>query len=89
MSDMNQSSGVVPAAPASSASPDSRDTQFQAVDGGTETHSGSTLLVEAYAVLWVILMGFVVAMWRKQSSINTRLDDLEKTIDRAAAVKKK
>lgn len=86
---MNQSAVSAPASPVASSNPDSRDTQFQAVDGGTETHSGQTLMVEAYAVLWIILMGFVVAMWRKQSSINTRLDDLEKTIDRAAAVKKK
>ena len=36
--------------------PEDRSTTFQPVEGGPEQHSGSTLLVEAYAVLWVILM---------------------------------
>lgn len=62
---------------------DDRSATFQAVDAGTETHSGSTLMVEAYAVLWVILMGWIVLLWRKQSGLHARLDDLEQAIDRA------
>jgi hypothetical protein len=79
------------AAPATSkpTTPEDRSTTFQPVEGGTETRSGSTLLVEAYVVLWIILMVWLVTMWRKQGSLNARLDDLERTIDRAAAAKKK
>jgi len=74
------------AAPASSSgTPDGRSTTFQAVEGGGETRSGSTLLVEAYAVLWLILMTWLVLLWRKQASLNARLDGLERAIDRAAA----
>lgn len=72
------------AAPASS-TPDDRAATFQAVEGGAETRSGSALLVEAYAVLWVILMAWLWLSWRKQAALHARLADLERAIDRAAA----
>ncbi len=74
-------------APASSGpkTADDRSTTFQPVEGGTEQHSGTTLLVEAYAVLWVILMAWLLFQWRKQSALKARLDGLESAIDRAAA----
>lgn len=66
--------------------PDDRSTQFEAVQGG-ETYSGSTLLVEAYAAIWLILMAWIFLLWRKQQSLTVRLDGLESAIDRAAAAK--
>jgi hypothetical protein len=80
---------IAPApAPAPTAStPDDRATSFQAVEGGTESRSGETLLVEAYVVLWVILMGWLYLTWRRQSTLGAQLDDLEKTIDKAATKK--
>jgi hypothetical protein len=72
------------AAPASS-TPDDRATAFQPTEGGGEVRSGETLLVEAYVVLWLILMGWLYLTWRRQSSLSAQLDDLEKTIDKAAA----
>lgn len=72
----------------SSSTPDDRATTFQAVEGGQpETRSGETLLVEAYVVLWVILMGWLFLTWRRQSALSAQLDDLEKTIDKKAAAK--
>jgi CcmD family protein len=65
--------------------PDTRSTTFQSVEGGPETHSGSSLLVSAYAVLWVILMAWLFSLWRKQANLHAKIDDLEKTLDRAAA----
>jgi hypothetical protein len=71
-------------------SPDDRATSFQPVEGnGTEQHSGTTLLVEAYVVLWVILMTWLLLLWRKQKGLHARIDDLEKAIDKAAAAQKK
>jgi CcmD family protein len=70
--------------PVASGTPDSRSTSFEAVQGGTETRSGETLLVEAYAAIWILLMGWVLLLWRKQAALNGRLDDLERAIDRAA-----
>jgi hypothetical protein len=75
-------------APKAGSTPDDRSTTFQPVEGGAETRSGSSLLIEAYAVLWIILMIWLVTMWRKQGSLNARLEDLERTIDKAAAKKK-
>jgi CcmD family protein len=72
-------------APSAAVEPSDRSTTFQAVEGGTETHSGTTLMVEAYAVIWTILMVWLVMLWRKQSRLNERLEGLEQAIDRAAA----
>ena len=92
MSDQTTASpGTTASGQTASDAPDARSTTFQAVEGGPETRSGSTLMVEAYAVLWLILMTWLVLLWRKQASLNARLDGLESAIDRAsaAAAKKK
>jgi hypothetical protein len=74
------------AGPASSGptSPDDRATTFQAVKGEPEHYHGETLLVTAYAALWVIILAWVALVWRKQAALTTRLDDLERVIDEAA-----
>jgi CcmD family protein len=61
------------------------DTGLRTVEGGKETHDGPTLVVEAYVVVWVVLMGWLLMLWRRQSSMNKRLDGLESAIDRAVA----
>lgn len=66
-------------APLPSADP-SRSSGFEASEG-KEQYSGETLLVEAYAALWLILMVWIALLWRKQNGLNTRLDELEKAID--------
>lgn len=73
------------AAPTTTTAPDDRATDFRAVEGGGEHRDGATLMVEAYVVLWLILMTWLFTLWRKQKSLHARLDDLEKTIDKAAA----
>jgi hypothetical protein len=81
---------VTSTTPAASGTPDSRGTSFVPVEGGsTEQHSGATLLIEAYAVLWIILMAWLFMLWRKQSTLHAKLDDLERVLDRAAAAQKK
>jgi CcmD family protein len=74
-----------PAKPVPSGAPDSRSNEFTAVDPNVEQFSGSTLLVEAYAAIWIVLMAWIFLLWRKQAGLAERLDDLERTIDRAAA----
>jgi hypothetical protein len=76
------------AAPSASTSPDDRATTFQAVKGEPEHYSGETLLVSAYAVLWVIVLAWVALAWRKQAGLSTRLDDLERVLDDAARKQK-
>lgn len=68
---------------------DDRATTFQPVEGGQEVHSGTTLLVEAYVVLWIILMAWLASVWRKQQGLHARLDELEKVLDKADAQARK
>jgi CcmD family protein len=64
------------------AEPSGRQTEFRAVEGGNETMSGGTLLVEAYAAVWLILFYFVIASWRRQARIDARVDELERAVSR-------
>jgi hypothetical protein len=65
--------------------PGDRATTFQAVQGnGTEQYSGGTLLVVAYAVLWVVMFVWVALVWRKQRTLDSRLADLEGVIQKAS-----
>jgi CcmD family protein len=87
------SSTMAPAAPAAppatmAATPADRATEFTAVEGG-EHYNGSTLMVVAYAAIWVLLMGWIYMLWRKQAVLGDRLDGLERSIDRAAAAAEK
>ena len=78
-----------PAPTSSGSTPDDRAQTFQPVEGGGEQRSGATLMVEAYVVLWVILMGWIFLLWRKQSGLHARLDELEKAIDAADGAQQK
>lgn len=69
---------------ASAKAPEDRSTTFQPVEGGGEMRSGATLLVEAYAVLWVILFGWLVLLWRRQHAQNRRIDELEQLLQKAS-----
>jgi hypothetical protein len=68
--------------------PDDRATAFQAVKGEPEHYSGETLLVTAYAALWVIVLAWVAMAWKKQAGLSRRLDDLERVIGEAARKQK-
>jgi CcmD family protein len=63
-----------------------RATTFQAIQGPGEQHySGEVLLVSAYAIVWAVVLFWVAIVWRKQSALNGRLDELERVLDKAAA----
>lgn len=78
-------SAAAPSAAPASSSPDARATGFQGVDGGAEQYNGATLMVEAYSAVWLLVLGWVVLLWKKQAALTTRLDGLEAAIDKAAA----
>jgi hypothetical protein len=65
--------------------PEGRATTFQAVQGEPEHYNGGVLLVTAYGLLWVILLVWVGAAWRRQRSLDDRLAELEKVIADADA----
>lgn len=77
---MQASSSSSSPSPAPSAEPG----VYVAVQGGAETRSGEALMVEAYIVLWLILMGWLFMLWRKQARIHQKLDALEAVLDAAA-----
>jgi CcmD family protein len=60
--------------------PTGRQTEFRAVEGGTETMSGEVLLVEAYAACWLIVFLFIFFSWRKQARIDARVSELERAV---------
>lgn len=76
-------SGVVlqvPGGDATAKTPDERATGFHAVDGAPEMAGGGTLLVEAYAAVWVIVFGFLLVSWRRQARLDARMAELEKRL---------
>jgi hypothetical protein len=76
---MNQASAPY-GAPSSGAPQDRRPTEFRAVEGGPEIASGEVLLVEAYAALWVVLLGFLLVGWRRQKRMEARIAELERAL---------
>jgi cytochrome c biogenesis protein CcdA len=73
--------------PASS-SADDRATTFQAVPGAQPEHYNAVvLLVSAYALVFAVLVGWVALVWRKAGSMEQRLGELEREIDKAAGAK--
>jgi hypothetical protein len=47
--------------------------------------SGEKLLVEAYAVIWLILFGLVLLSWRRQRTIDDRVTALAGALASARA----
>jgi CcmD family protein len=80
---MSESVKSEPTGQSSEQTPDSRSTTFQAVQGEPEHYSGEMLLVSAYAIVWVVLFGWVALVWRKQNALDARLLELEREIDKA------
>jgi hypothetical protein len=64
-------------------SADDRATEFKAVADTGEHYNGYTLMVEAYAAIWLILMVWLLFIWRKQADLTARVDGLESAIARA------
>lgn len=74
---MNAQTSTPSASPTTTTSADDRATSFRAVQGGNEMQSGERLLVEAYAVIWLVLFGLVLLSWRRQRKIDDRVSSLE------------
>jgi CcmD family protein len=57
-----------------------RSTSFRSVQGGEALQSGEKLLVEAYAVIWVLVFAMVFFSWRRQRKIDERIAGLEQAV---------
>ena len=50
-----------------------------------ESQSGETLLVIAYMFVWIAVLAFVVAAWRRTRGLEGRLDVLERALEKTRA----
>lgn len=73
-------------APASSATPSSATTASPGqpiVDN--QMQSGEALLVEAYMVIWVLVLGYVFLAWRRTRAIEDKMETLEAALQKTRA----
>jgi heme exporter protein C len=55
--------------------------EFVPATGPTEAIPGGDLLVLAYAVIWVLVLGFVILLWRRQAKVFSEVVSLKKQLD--------
>jgi hypothetical protein len=80
---MMHASMIQPSSAPAAGSADDRATEFKAVDGTGEQFNGYTLMVEAYAAIWLIMLVWLAFIWRKQQNLAARVEGLEGAIARA------
>ena len=68
------------------ASPGPSTYQSQPAPNPPETHSGETLLVIAYMLVWLAVLAFVVAAWRRTRGLEGRLASVERALEKTRAV---
>ncbi len=65
---------------------DGQPTSYQPVDANVgESRNGTVLMVEAYVLVWLLLLGWLLFMWLRQRTIDARVDGLEAAVARAEA----
>jgi hypothetical protein len=69
--------------------PDDRATEYKAADTAAEHYNGFTLMVEAYAAIWLVMMIWFFFIWRKQADLTARINGLEDALTRAEQSKSK
>ncbi len=60
-----------------------RSTEFTSVGTTGEEFNGYTLMVEAYAAIWLILLVWFGLLWRRQRELSGRVAGLEEALYRA------
>jgi hypothetical protein len=71
------------AAPSASATPEDRSQSFRPVEGGGDVASGEVLLVQAYAVMWLLAFGLILGSLRRQRKLDERVSRLQVELDKA------
>ncbi len=70
---------------ASADNPDGRAQAFKSVEGGPEMQSGAALLVEAYSVFWLCVLGLLWVSMRRIRSLDARISRLSEDVAKARA----
>ena len=63
--------------------PDARAGEFVPHEGGGNVASGEVLLVEAYAVMWLLAFALIFMSYRKQKALDRRVARLQDDLARA------
>ena len=61
-----------------------RSQEFVAVQGGAETTSAEALVVAAYGIMWLQLLGFLWLTWKRQRELDAKVARLAAQVDKAA-----
>jgi hypothetical protein len=69
------------ASPSAESKPDDRSTAFRPDEGGGNVASGEVLLIQAYAVIWLLAFGLVLSSVRKQRMLDARITRLQGDLD--------
>lgn len=51
-----------------------------AAAGGQESIPAPTLVATAYGAIWVIVLAFVLSMWKRNKALEAEIDDLARRI---------
>jgi len=63
--------------------PTQTPSEFVPVEGGSDSTSAESLLVIAYAAMWLLFFGFVAMTHRRQKTLTEKVDRLERALKRA------
>ena len=63
--------------------PEGRGASFVPVQGSEQMSGGGELVVAAYALVWALTLVWLLSMWRKQSALKARVNQLESQMERA------
>ena len=64
--------------PATSASAvEDRSTTMKGTPASNESVPGGTLLVVAYAIVWVVVLLLILRVFQRQTAVSKRVDELE------------
>lgn len=72
--------------PLDGASPGPSSYESAPAAGPPESQSGESLLVIAYMLVWIAVLAFVAAAWRRTRGLESRLSTLEQALDKARSV---
>lgn len=63
--------------------PDARAETFQPHEGGSDVAPGEVLLVEAYAIMWLLAFALIFMSLRRQKKLDERIDRMAEDLARA------
>jgi len=63
--------------------PTKTPSEFVPVEGGSDTTSAESLLIIAYAAMWLLFFGFLAMTHRRQKTLTDKVDRLEQALKRA------